>query len=52
MLAETVTRMLTVRAPEEVREYIEHYDRLAEGAVFGDELRALLAEISAQAPWS
>ncbi|HEY4003744.1 MAG TPA: helix-turn-helix transcriptional regulator [Pseudonocardia sp.] len=52
MLAETVTRTLTVRAPEEVREYIEHYDRLAEGAVFGDELRALLAEISAQAPWS
>lgn len=50
--AETVTRMLTVRAPEEVREYIEHYDRLAEGAVFGDELRALLAEISARAPWS
>jgi transcriptional regulator with XRE-family HTH domain len=52
VLAETVTRMLTVRAPEEVREYIAHYDRLAEGAVFGDELRALLTAISEEAPWS
>jgi transcriptional regulator with XRE-family HTH domain len=48
----TVTRTLTVRAPEEVREYIAHYDRLAEGAVFGDELRALLTAISEEAPWS
>jgi transcriptional regulator with XRE-family HTH domain len=52
VLAETVTRMLTVRAPEEVREYVAHYNRLAEGAVFGDELRALLTAISEEAPWS
>ena len=52
VLAETVTRTLTVREPDEVREYIAHYNRLAEGAVFGDELVALLRGISAQAPWS
>jgi transcriptional regulator with XRE-family HTH domain len=52
VLAETVTRTLTVRDRDEVREYIAHYRRLAEGAVFGEELRALLREISAQAPWS
>lgn len=51
-LASTVTRRLTVREPDEVREYIAHYRRLAEGAVFGDELVKLLREISAQAPWS
>lgn len=48
----TVTRTLTIRDPDEVREYIAHYDRLAEGAVFGDELVTLLREISAEAPWS
>ena len=52
VLASTVTRRLTVREPDEVREYIAHYDRLAEGAVFGDELMSLLREVSARAPWS
>ncbi|HEY1968020.1 MAG TPA: helix-turn-helix transcriptional regulator [Pseudonocardia sp.] len=52
VLAETVTRRLTIRETDEVREYVAHYNRLAEGAVFGDELRALLREVSAQAPWS
>lgn len=52
VLAETVTRVLRIRDPDEVREYIAHYERLAEGAVFGDELLTLLRETSAEAPWS
>jgi len=52
VLAELVTRGLTIRTLEEIRGYIEHYQALAEGAVFGDELVALLRGISAQAPWS
>jgi uncharacterized protein DUF5753 len=52
VIATTVTRTLTVRAPDEVREYIEHYRRLAEGALFGDDLLRLLREVSEEAPWS
>jgi len=52
VLAELVTRGLTIRTLEEIRGYIKHYQALAEGAVFGDELVALLRGISAQAPWS
>jgi transcriptional regulator with XRE-family HTH domain len=51
-LVSTLTRSITIRDPDEVREYIAHYRRLAEGAVFGDELRGLLREISEEAPWS
>lgn len=47
----TVTRKLTVRDPDEIRQYIEHYRRLAEGALFGDELVAFLQEFSMQSPW-
>ncbi len=52
VLAETVTSSLRVRDPDEVRQYVEHYRRLAEGALFGDELVAFLQEISARSPWS
>ncbi len=52
VLAELLTRGLTIRAPDEVREYIAHYERLAEGALFGDDLLRLLREVSEEAPWS
>lgn len=52
VLAETVTRTLTIRAADEVREYIAHYERLAEGALFGDDLPRLLREVSEEAPWA
>jgi transcriptional regulator with XRE-family HTH domain len=52
LLAELLTRGLTIRALDEVREYIAHYERLAESALFGDDLLRLLQEISEEAPWS
>lgn len=51
VLAESVTRTLTIRAVDEIREYISHYERLAEGALFGDDLARLLLEVSEEAPW-
>jgi transcriptional regulator with XRE-family HTH domain len=51
VLAETVTRGLTIRATEEVRSYVDHYNALAEAALYGDDLLSLLAELSARAPW-
>lgn len=48
VLVETVTRALTIRAVDELREYIAHYRRLTEGALFGAELVALVQEISAR----
>jgi transcriptional regulator with XRE-family HTH domain len=50
VLVETVTRGLTIRATEEIRNYITHYNALADTALYGDELLNLLAELSAQAP--
>lgn len=52
VLAETVTRGLTIRDPDEVAGYIDHYDRLAEVAVTGDDLPDYLARVVAAAPWN
>lgn len=52
LLSELLTRSLTIREPDEVREYIAHYRRLAEGALFGDDLVRLLREVSEEAPWA
>ncbi|MGH3973258.1 MAG: helix-turn-helix domain-containing protein [Pseudonocardiaceae bacterium] len=48
VLAETVTRGLTIRRPDEVRQYIEHFNALRAGAVDGSELDRFLQEISAR----
>lgn len=47
VLAETVTRGLTIRSTEEVRQYIEHFDALRASAVDGGELDRFLQEVSA-----
>ncbi len=44
VLAETVTRGVTVRSPEEVAEYVAHFKGLRQGAVEGEQLAALLHE--------
>ncbi|WP_322769611.1 helix-turn-helix transcriptional regulator [Frankia sp. Cr1] len=44
VLAETVTRGVTVRSAEEVAEYVAHFEGLRRGAVEGDQLAALLQE--------
>ncbi|MGH3915533.1 MAG: helix-turn-helix domain-containing protein [Pseudonocardiaceae bacterium] len=48
VLAETVTRGLTVRSTDEVRQYIEHFNTLRTGAVDGIELDLFLQEVSAR----
>ncbi len=48
VLAETVTRGLTIRSADEVRKYIEHFTALRAGAVDGGELDRFLQEVSAQ----
>lgn len=52
VLAETLTRGLTIRAAEEINQYIEHFKRLDSTAVHGDELRAFLQEIAERTTWS
>lgn len=47
-LAETVTRGLTIRSTDEVRQYIEHFNALRAGAVDGGELDRFLLEVSAR----
>jgi len=42
VLAETVTRAVTIRSAEEVAEYVAHFDGLRQGAVEGDQLLTLL----------
>lgn len=46
VLAETVTRALTVRTAAEVAEYVAHFDALRGAAVEGEQLRDLLDEVS------
>ncbi len=46
VLAETVTRGLTIRSTGEVRQYIEHFNALRAGAAEGDELDLFLQEVS------
>lgn len=48
VLAETVTRGLTIRSTDEIRQYIEHFTALRAGAVGGGELDQFLQEVSAQ----
>ncbi|MGH3923372.1 MAG: helix-turn-helix domain-containing protein [Pseudonocardiaceae bacterium] len=48
VLAETVTRGLTIRGTDEVRQYIEHFTALRAGAVDGGELDRFLQEVSAR----
>ncbi|MGQ0773938.1 MAG: helix-turn-helix domain-containing protein [Pseudonocardiales bacterium] len=48
VLAETVTRGLTIRSTDEIRQYIEHFTNLRAGAVDGGELDRFLQEVSAQ----
>lgn len=45
VLAETVTRSLTIRAPAEINDYIAHFDELRLAALEGDALRAFLQEV-------
>ncbi|MGH3942313.1 MAG: helix-turn-helix domain-containing protein [Pseudonocardiaceae bacterium] len=48
VLTETVTRGLTIRSTDEIRQYIEHFTALRASAVDGDELDRFLQEVSAQ----
>jgi hypothetical protein len=52
VLVETLTRGLTIRAADEVTQYIEHFDQLAATAWYGDKLRAFLQEVVATVNWS
>jgi hypothetical protein len=45
VLAETVTRALTIRGKGDVAEYVEHLTALRRGAIRGDELRAFRREV-------
>lgn len=46
VLAETVTRGLTIRTPHELEEYVRHFESLISAAVTGDDLVAWLREVS------
>lgn len=45
VLAETVTRGLSIRSSEEIGEYIAHFNALRLGAISGSELREFLQEV-------
>lgn len=51
VLAETLTRSLTIHATDEINQYIEHYQQLDSTALHDDELRAFLREVAAQVTW-
>lgn len=48
VLAETVTRGLTIRQPGEVLAYLDHFQALRLAAVAGDELQTFLHELAAR----
>lgn len=48
VLAETVTRGLTIRTPHELDEYVRHFESLISTAVTGDDLVTWLQEVSAR----
>jgi transcriptional regulator with XRE-family HTH domain len=52
VLVETLTRGLTIRAADEINQYIEHYQRLDSTALHGDELRTFLQEVAEGVTWS
>ncbi|WP_186763453.1 helix-turn-helix domain-containing protein [Lentzea tibetensis] len=45
VLIQTLTRRLVIRDPEEIAEYLEHFNALRTAAISGDELRAFLREV-------
>lgn len=45
VLAETLTRGLSIRSSEEIREYIDHFNALRLGAITGSDLRLFLQEV-------
>jgi transcriptional regulator with XRE-family HTH domain len=52
VLAETVTRGMTIRTEEEVADYIAHFEDLAKQAITSEDLPAYLREVAGDAPWS
>lgn len=50
VLAETVTRGLTIRSADEIREYIDHFNALRLGAIRSNELREFLLEVIKDLP--
>jgi transcriptional regulator with XRE-family HTH domain len=52
VLAETLTRGLTIRAVDEINQYIEHFRQLDSTALHDAELRAFLQEVAAKVTWS
>jgi transcriptional regulator with XRE-family HTH domain len=48
VLVETLTRALAIRNRAEIIAYVDHFAALRAGAVEGEELRALLAEIASE----
>lgn len=51
VLIQTLTRRLVIRDPEELAEYVEHFNLLKAGAISGDELRAFLREVHDNLDW-
>lgn len=51
VLIQTLTRRLVIRDPEELAEYVEHFNALKAGAISGDELRAFLQEVHDSLDW-
>jgi len=51
VLAETLTRELTVRGAEEVGQYVEHFEQLDSTALHGDALRTFLTEAAWDVTW-
>lgn len=48
VLAETVTRGINIREPEEIAEYVEHFEALRSAALEGEELREFLRGVIAE----
>lgn len=45
VLAETLTRGLSIRSSEEIREYVDHFNALRLGAISGSDLHVFLQEV-------
>jgi transcriptional regulator with XRE-family HTH domain len=50
VLAETLTRAVSIRSATEVTEYVAHFDGLRQAAVEGESLRSFLQEVIAEFP--
>jgi hypothetical protein len=51
VLIQTLTRRLVIRDPEELAEYVEHFNALKAGAISGDDFRAFLQEVHDSLEW-